>query len=306
MSDTPRGRYLALARRVRRAVARAVATSGRSPVLVARTRDLFRQWEPEAARELRIGQAGGWVRGVRSVVEDAPPIVPQFPPADVPEPELPQLRGAADYLRSRVPVLAEEFADLDDEARRVSITVAGAQTEAAVAAVRDALARDVEEGGTLAEFRERVGSELAAAGLGDAQAEAIYRTHVGRAHAAGQIAILENPAVRSAFPYLEWSATHDSRVRPDHLAMETAGLDGTGVYRADDPVWDWAYPPAGWNCRCVVIPTTVEQAAEAGVKEARLWLESGRPPAVPAFVGAVPLVLPAGWVPTGRRLSPAG
>lgn len=306
MSESPRVRYLALARRVRRAVVRAVVVSGRSQALVSRTRSLMREWEPEAAHELRIGQVAAYARAVRDF-----PGVPELreaDPAPIPETltEFPQIRRAAEFVRSRVPALVEELPDLDEDARQSAITVAGAQSVATVEAVQEAIASDIESGGTLAEFKEKVGDALTSSGLGDAAQEALYRTHVGRAMAAGQIAVLENPAVRSAFPYLEWSATHDSRVRPDHLGMETAGLDGTAVYRADDPVWDWAYPPAAWNCRCVVIPATVEQAAELGVKEARRWLATGRPPEVPQWMKSVPLLVPAGWTPTGRRLSPVG
>jgi uncharacterized protein with gpF-like domain len=42
---------------------------------------------------------------------------------------------------------------------------------------------------------------------------------------------------------LAYYATHDARVRDDHLAMETLGLDGTNIYRADDPIWREYLPP---------------------------------------------------------------
>jgi hypothetical protein len=86
--------------------------------------------------------------------------------------------------------------------------------------------------------------------------------------------------------------------------MEQLGLDGTAVYRRDDPVWLKFYPPWGWQCRCIVIPLSVEDAAARGVKEAIRWVQTGRPPASPAWVKPLPFDIPKGWVPTGRRLEP--
>jgi hypothetical protein len=106
--------------------------------------------------------------------------------------------------------------------------------------------------------------------------------------------------VRDEFVYLLWSATHDGRVDPDHLAMEKAGLNGTAVYRADDPIFNTHFPPIRWQCRCVVIPLSVADAAEYGCAEAKRWLETGEPPAQPEFVGEVPAQIPPGWVPVAR------
>jgi hypothetical protein len=48
----------------------------------------------------------------------------------------------------------------------------------------------------------------------------------------------------------------------------------------------------------------IEEAAELGVKEAKDWKRTGRPPAVPQFVKLPDFRPPAGWVPTGRKLTP--
>ena len=299
-----------LAARVRRAVVR-LAGRGRGGALEDVRRELARA-EPELAAAVADAQLLAYVRGGRSIarrpaVRRALPILEpvRWEPTAAGRSELwPQVAEAARSLAELVPATAAEFDRLDAEARAVAFTVARAQSVDAVRAVRDALAADVARGGTLREFRAAVAEELATSAVGPAQTEAIYRTHVGRAYGAGQVAVLDDPAVRTAVPYLLYSATHDSRTRPEHLAMESHGLDGTAVYRADDPVWDTFYPPWAWNCRCLVIPLGVEEAAELGVKEARDWKRTGRPPAVPQFVKAPPFRPPAGWVPTGRRLTP--
>jgi hypothetical protein len=106
--------------------------------------------------------------------------------------------------------------------------------------------------------------------------------------------------VADQFPYLLYTAVHDARVRPEHLQLERLGLDGTAVYRRDDPIWSLFLPPWAWNCRCHVIPVDVETAAEAGVGEARRWLRTGVPPAVPQYVAWPDFRPDPRWVPVSR------
>jgi SPP1 gp7 family putative phage head morphogenesis protein len=58
---------------------------------------------------------------------------------------------------------------------------------------------------------------------------------------------------KDALPYLQYSAVLDDRTRPEHAA-----LDGV-VKHIDDPFWDKWFPPNGWNCRCDVTQTNVEE-----------------------------------------------
>lgn len=235
-----------------------------------------------------------------------PDYFPPLPDDAKPVVRFPQIEKAAHYLATRLDYTPQEFAELDDAARAVGFTVAAAQTLDAVEKIRKALVWDVEEGGTLKAFKETVKDALDTSAIADHQVEALYRTHMARAYSAGQIAVLDHPLITDEFPYLEYSARHDDRVRPDHLALETLGLNGTAVYRRDDPIWKRFYPPWAWNCRCFVIPLSIEDAAAKGVREAIRWVKTGEPPDVPEWV-TVPswLKLPKGWVPVGERLSAA-
>ncbi len=276
-------------------------------------RSLLAKYQPRLAAELHDSLVLHWLRGSRAVaskVRDWPAVADvvfnPFPRAeDGPRGSLyPQVLKALDWLKTRVPVSPAEYHRLDDDAKRVAFTVARVQTADAAEAVRDAVHADVRDGGSLKEFRGRVAEALEGSTLGESHVETLYRTHVGRAYSSGAVAVLESPAVRSAFPYRRYSATHDSRVRPDHLALETLGLNGTAVYRADDPIWDLYYPPWAWQCRCVVIPYSIADAARAGVREAVEWERTGVPPARPEYVRPPGFPLPKGWTPVGRRLSP--
>lgn len=45
---------------------------------------------------------------------------------------------------------------------------------------------------------------------------------------------------------LRFRTVRDNRVRPGHRKLE--GMSAP----VDDPIWDWAYPPLDWQCRCDV------------------------------------------------------
>lgn len=324
------GRTAALvARAVRRMRGRLLALAwehrgDRQGYLAALARELGEQ-EPKLAGVIRETQLMTWLSAARHTASLAipeistrtapewpttstrPPPPPIPPPLALPEfgqsePRLVQILKAADYLRTRIDFTPDEFEALDDGAKQLGLTVARAASTDVVRRVREALAENVAQGQTLGKFRETIEEAIAQSLLSESQVESVYRTQLGRAYSSGQRAVLNHPLVKNEFPYLLYSATHDARVRPDHLAMERLGLDGTAVYRADDPAILRFYPPWSWNCRCVVIPISVETAAARGVWEAIEWKRTGRPPIFPKYVNPPPFDLPRGWVPVGQQL----
>jgi hypothetical protein len=71
--------------------------------------------------------------------------------------------------------------------------------------------------------------------------------------------------------------------RHQHKELEKLGLNGTAVYRRDDPFWDLFTPPWDYQCRCGVRMLTIAQAAGLGVKEAIEWLDTGVAPMRPEW-----------------------
>jgi len=65
------------------------------------------------------------------------------------------------------------------------------------------------------------------------------------------------------FPYWEYKTVGDSKVRPEHAALN--GL----ILPANDPRWNKIYPPNGWNCRCYVVPRTKAEVEGIDVKANR-------------------------------------
>lgn len=299
----------AIAREVRRRIASLAGKLSRSrrADLVRMVRKELKRAEPLLAGTIRDAQILAWIEATTGQVQklDLPAVFPAekvtnrlFPETSV---ILPQVEAAARSLASKVSFNPQEFAGLEKLMQRNGFTVARAASLDAVEKVKQALAEDVRHGGTLRQFRDKVGTALEDSGLGDFQVESLYRTHVARAYSAGQQDVLDTPLVGDEFPYVEYSATHDGRVRQEHLDMEHLGLNGTAVYRADDPVIRRLWPPWGWNCRCIVIPLSIEDAAAKGVREAIRWLRTGERPETPEHVRDPGFQLPKGWVPISRE-----
>lgn len=267
------------ARRLRAALLRLAERYHREPLrFVAEARKLVAAAEPQLAEHIRAGQLLGFLQSARQTVKEAgvrpraaephgdhfgrmgrggmPAALASASAQAYPSAVLPNVVLGATWLHQRIPFEKHEFDQLDADARRVSITVARTVGEATVRKLRDHLTDAVAEGQTLPQFKRAAAAALDASALSSSQVETLYRTHVGRAQTAGLMRVLETPLVRDQFPYLLYSATHDSRTRPEHKMMESLGLNGTSVYRADDPIWDEFLPPWSWNS---VVPETVIQ-----------------------------------------------
>lgn len=244
----------------------------------------------EGAREVAIK--------VKQLEDDAEQLgeapLPTFPAEETIH--LHTIEAAAKALAEKNVLTRQEYDALDAAARTKAFTVAGVDAQETLTKIRDALAENVKEGVGYASFRKKV-LEAVDEGtfLSDAHQETVFRTNVQSAFSDGQMSLLSNPLVRSGFPYSAYDSIHDNRVRKEHLALDTLGIDGSNIYRTDDPVFQMFRPPWDFNCRCSWTPMTVQQAAERGIAEAKEWLSSGLEPAKPAFVSPPPFAPPPGF-----------
>ena len=120
----------------------------------------------------------------------------------------------------------------------------------------------LEEGNSLAEFRENMNDFLEAEGyegITPYQAENIFRTNIQTAYNVGHYKQMTEPGVKALRPYWQYDAVNDSKTRPSHLAM-----DGR-VFMADDPIWDTWFPPNGFKCRCTVKTLSKRQMEQRGL-----------------------------------------
>lgn len=118
--------------------------------------------------------------------------------------------------------------------------------------IQAALKGNVKRGEGQRSFREVVDAEFDKAGLTrlkSYQIENIYVTNTSLAYGSGQMSKLLE--VSGDFPFWKFSATMDSRTRPDHAALHGK------IFRTGDFTF---YPPLGFRCRCTAIPLTASQA----------------------------------------------
>lgn len=249
--------------------------------------------------DLQASMFAGQLSGAAEVVVSVPPaLTPPAAPVGPPRPPVPPAPTSLDALfpddpppRVTFPVVddavevltqAEVFTSNDyrqvaEQVRQGAFGITSDLQEKAVADVRDILAENIAKGANLEDFTEAVVSRLEAEGpLSESHIETIFRTNVNAAFSNGANKSLEQPMVVDAFPYRAYFATTDQRVREEHAALEKLGLNGTNIYRADDPTWRQFRPPWSWNCRCSWTPVSVEQAARRGVSEAQAWWERAR------------------------------
>lgn len=274
--------------------------------MLARARRTLSDFEPLLAETLLDADLASWLVGFDHVANRVPAalipalaerggtIPPRFTVPGVGEGGRPQFtlplidEAAKRIAKSRI-LSREQFDDLAAEAKRRAFTVAGIDSDSTLEKIRDTLSENVAQGTSLRRFEREIRQSISTSAIGSGHLENVYRTNVQQAFHDGHDALANDPVVSDVFPYQEYLAIHDGRVRPDHLALESLGLDGTGVYRRDDPFWNVFTPPWDYQCRCGVNLLTVEAAARKGVREAQEWLRTGQPPARPEHrLSAIP------------------
>jgi uncharacterized protein with gpF-like domain len=167
------------------------------------------------------------------------------------------------FLRQKINIRTERWTDVWQDGHSRGFMVAGAASEALVAEFREAVARAIEDGITLADFRRQFETIVdqhgwSYHGTPGWRSRIIYATNLSTASSAGRYAQATEPDTLAVFPF--WQYVHSGAAHPrlDHLAWN--GL----VLRADDPWWSTHYPPNGWRCGCTVRPLMQRDLARQG------------------------------------------
>lgn len=159
------------------------------------------------------------------------------------------------YAQSRGVVLGDEFYMLDIVTRQYASTVKLLSSIEQISQVMSILNKQLADGVSFAAFK----SNVAALGidLPEHYLSLVFRTNIQSAYAQGRYK--QQQDYKHARPYLMYSAVDDSRVRPNHLA-----LDGI-IRHIDDPFWDTHTPTLGFNCRCSTISLRESKAKKLGI-----------------------------------------
>lgn len=289
----------------------------RAPQLISMSagfEEVVRRYAFELEAAVYDSSVAGYVVGAAGIVAplarpsrggySAPPRDVRFafyPPGQPPRVEFPILDEAIRTLQTAETLSPQTYYSMAAAARADAFTVSGNLAEGTIEQLREILAENVFEKSSRTEFLAKVRRELPNLPLAEHRVEQVFRNNVNSAYSDGGEATLRDPAVADAFPYRAYYPIRDDRCRPEHLALEFLGLDGTNVYHKNDPVWLMFRPPWDWNCRCGWNPLTIRRAAGKGVKFAQQWLETGIEPAG-QFVKWPPFLPSPSW----QRANPPG
>lgn len=173
-------------------------------------------------------------------------------------------KEAVAYLVSKGFAITWDWQELWQESQAQAFTVAKVTRLDILQDIRDAVESALKEGKTLAWFTKELTPVLQAKGWWGKQEitdeatgeisqvqlgspyrlKTIYRTNIQTAYMAGRFQ--EQLANVDDRPFWQYVAILDGRTRPSHRAMNGK------VFRYDDPIWQYFYPPNGWGCRCRV------------------------------------------------------
>lgn len=245
-------------------------------------------------------------------------------------------REAIRFFAGKLNTTSQHWTDVWRTGHSHAFMVAGAATEDLVADFRREVAKALEQGTTLAEFRKQFDTIVerhgwAYNGTPGWRSRIIYETNLSTAYSAGRYAQMTEPATLAVFPYWQYRHSGSAHPRKQHLAWNGLTL------RADDPFWATHYPPNGWRCGCRVEPLSARDLARRGITPGtapqivtRPWTnprtgvtsevpegidpgfdynpgqawQGGALPAIPTDAAWTP---PQGWMPPPPRLpAPAG
>lgn len=188
-----------------------------------------------------------------------------------------QPKDAVSYFRSKGYQVTDRWQEMLESAHARAFTVAKAMRMDLLQDIRSAVDDAISQGLTERDFIKALKPKLQAKGwwgeqvwvdrngvarkvqLGsDRRLRTIYRVNTQTAYMAGRYR--RQVAASQTHPYWQYIAVLDGATRPSHRA-----LNGK-VFRWDDPIWQYLYPPNGWLCRCRVRALTAAQVERMGLE----------------------------------------
>lgn len=180
---------------------------------------------------------------------------------------------AIDFLQGKVNLPTRRYDDLKHAAHVRGFSVAGVTRDDMLTDFRRAIEKARIEGTGFSEFRndfdaivDRTGWKFNARGSTEEERRAwrariIFTTNMRTSYMAGRYSQLTDPDVLKYRPYWEYIHSGAEHPRKQHLAWNGR------VWRADDPVWKYIYPPNGWGCGCDVEALSERELKARGISK---------------------------------------
>lgn len=177
------------------------------------------------------------------------------------------------YFQSRDVVSPDEWATLEDKAKRRAFSVAGVTRIEVLKSAWSAIERAIATGTTLDDFKREIGPKLERAWGGSVDApnwrtELIFRNNVQAAYNYGRLEATTHPDVVDLRPFRMFDAVMDPRTTAICQAC-----DGTTL-PIDDPWWSTHLPPCHHACRSGFISLSKQQADRQGVTKKAPGIEA--------------------------------
>ena len=159
-----------------------------------------------------------------------------------------------DFFRQKAPRPTAEWTDILRGDHDRAFVIAGAKDRDMLADFQEAIAKAIEEGRTLEDFRKDFDQIVAKYGWsykGERgwRTRTIFETNVRTSYMAGRLKQMRDPDVVKMRPF--WQYRHGQTRKPKMPRREHQAWHGL-VLRWDDPWWDLHFPPNGWRCSCGV------------------------------------------------------
>lgn len=172
---------------------------------------------------------------------------------------------AVKFFKDKNVVTRAAFDRMSAALKQRAFTVAGSTSQQMLRSIQGELAKQIGAGADIRQFRKFVKERLVSdgfVGVGrqpGAYVDNVFRTNVLGSYNGGRHAQMSQPEVVRVRPMWQIRTVKDDRRRVNH------GRAHNLVLRANDPFWQTAYPPFGFNCRCRVISRTSVWATKGGV-----------------------------------------
>jgi SPP1 gp7 family putative phage head morphogenesis protein len=175
-------------------------------------------------------------------------------------------KAAVAYLEQKGLRLTGDWHEMLNEDHAAAFTIANCAKLDVVQDIYSAVLDSVKNGTTERDFIKRLTPVLQSKGwwgketnddgsttqLGSPRRlQTIYRTNNQSNYMAGRYHEMVKGA--ATHPYWKYISLLDGKTRPSHRSMNGR------IFKWDDPVWTFAFPPNGYNCRCRVV--AVSQAS---------------------------------------------